>query len=161
MLLLVSIYFFKTREVVSRSHLLLALFWNCPTCIGFTACTVKVTEFHAWTRLPLWQNNRLLRLELSHTAAQCNVCLCLAQRKNIYVKKVYIFFIQIPDSIGISQFHLSMRISSWGPTLKNKTNRPKTTSYRVHFPRLYLCILNVISEISGSLSGRHPKGRER
>ena len=47
-----------------------------------------------------------------------------------------------------------------GSDSKNKTNKPKTTSYRVHFPRLYLCILNVISEISGTLPGRRPKGRK-
>ena len=47
-----------------------------------------------------------------------------------------------------------------GSDAKNKTNKPKTASYRVHFPRLYLCILNVISEISGTLPGRRLKGRK-
>ena len=72
------------------------------------------------------------------------------------------FFTQIPDRIGISRFQLAMRISSWGSTLKNKTNKPKTTFYRIHFHACtQLCIVNVISEISGSPRGRRYPGCQR
>ena len=55
-----------------------------------------------------------------------------------------------------------MRISSWGSTLKNKTNKPKTTFYRIHFHACtQLCIVNVISEISGSPRGRRYPGCQR
>ena len=147
---------FKRRKLC-RDHLLLALFSNFPTCIGVMASTVKVTEFDR----SMNQSSILAKQSFysDQNSEQCNVRLCVAQRKNILKK---FFFTQIPDRIGISRFHLAMRISSWGSTLKNKTNKPKTTFYRIHFHACtQLCIVNVISEISGSPRGRRYPGCQR
>ena len=71
----------ESQEViVSRSQLLLALFSNFPTCIGVMANTVKVTEFDRLQHELDFSFSKTivqLRLELSDTAAQCNVRLCL------------------------------------------------------------------------------------